>query len=160
MSNKIPKQQQSLRMRAVERAEAARASQAAAERRRRRVAWGIGAGVALVLVVAVTIVVVVRGGDSEPAAVPSALAQQLGCSSCHTVDGARSEGPTWKGLAGSTVTLADGSTVTADEDYLRRSITDPAAQVVAGYQPTMPTVTVTAAQLDQLIAEMEAIGAN
>jgi cytochrome c oxidase subunit 2 len=35
--------------------------------------------------------------------------------------------------------LADGSTVTADEAYIRESILQPNAKIVAGYQPLMPT---------------------
>jgi cytochrome c oxidase subunit 2 len=34
--------------------------------------------------------------------------------------------------------LADGSTVTADESYIRESILTPNAKIVAGYQPVMP----------------------
>ena len=37
------------------------------------------------------------------------------------------------------VALADGSTVTADEAYIRESILQPKAKIVAGYQPVMPT---------------------
>ena len=50
------------------------------------------------------------------------------------------------------------TTVTADSDYLRRSITDPGAQVVAGYGPTMPTVEVTDAQLEELVAFIQSLG--
>ena len=35
--------------------------------------------------------------------------------------------------------LQGGNTVTADEDYIRESILDPRAKIVAGYQPIMPT---------------------
>ncbi len=49
-------------------------------------------------------------------------------------------GPGWGGLYGHEVTLADGSTVTADDAYLARSITDPDAEVVKGYEPgVMPS---------------------
>ena len=50
-----------------------------------------------------------------------------------------STGPTWRGLFGSEVRLVDGRTVTADEEYLERSIVDPSAEVVDGYRPVMPT---------------------
>jgi cytochrome c oxidase subunit 2 len=43
------------------------------------------------------------------------------------------------GLFGEPVALADGRTVIADENYLRESILNPAAKIVAGYQPLMPT---------------------
>ena len=57
-----------------------------------------------------------------------------GCMSCHSLDGAAGVGPTVKGLAGSRVQLADGSTVTADDAYLAKAITDPDAEIVKGYQ--------------------------
>lgn len=58
-----------------------------------------------------------------------------GCSACHSLSGSAGAGPTLKGLAGSTVALTDGSTATADDLYLSRSLTEPDAQVVKGYQP-------------------------
>lgn len=56
------------------------------------------------------------------------------CSSCHSLDGTNGVGPTFTGLAGSSVTLSDGSTITADDAYLAKSITDPDAQIVKGFQ--------------------------
>lgn len=56
------------------------------------------------------------------------------CSGCHSLDGSPGAGPTIKGLAGSDVTLDDGSTVTADAAYLARALTDPDAQIVKGYK--------------------------
>ncbi|MGR5326026.1 c-type cytochrome, partial [Vibrio sp. DNB22_17_1] len=50
------------------------------------------------------------------------LAQAKGCVACHTINGSPGVGPTWKGLYGSTQTMADGSTATADEAYLRAFI--------------------------------------
>ncbi len=61
------------------------------------------------------------------------LAQQLGCLGCHSTDGSTVIGPTWKGLFGKEETLQDGSTVIVDEQYIRRSIVDPSAQVVKGF---------------------------
>jgi cytochrome c2 len=63
------------------------------------------------------------------------LYTSLGCVGCHSLDGAKGTGPTFKGLAGSQVMLTDGTTVTADDAYLTRSIDDPDAQIVDGYQP-------------------------
>lgn len=57
-----------------------------------------------------------------------------GCMSCHSLDGTASVGPTVKGLAGDRVQLSDGSTVTADDAYLAKAITDPDAEIVKGYQ--------------------------
>ena len=59
----------------------------------------------------------------------------LGCQSCHSLDGSKSSGPTFKGLAGSKVQLTNGQTVTADDAYLLESIVDPDKEIVKGYQP-------------------------
>lgn len=61
-----------------------------------------------------------------------------GCVACHSVDGAKSIGPTLKGVFGSQVELADGKSVTADENFLKESIEAPNAKVVKGFAPTMP----------------------
>jgi mono/diheme cytochrome c family protein len=55
------------------------------------------------------------------------------CSGCHSLTGAAGAGPSFKSLAGSTVTLDNGQTVTADDAYLARSITDPDAEIVKGF---------------------------
>jgi cytochrome c oxidase subunit 2 len=62
------------------------------------------------------------------------IATERGCVSCHSVDGSRSIGPTWKGLHGSEVALSNGRTVEADDDYLAKSIRDPSADTVEGYE--------------------------
>jgi cytochrome c oxidase subunit 2 len=64
--------------------------------------------------------------------------QQLGCSTCHRQD-TQGLGPNLAGLFGSQVHLSDGRTVTADENYIRESILNPGAAIVAGFQPIMPT---------------------
>lgn len=62
-----------------------------------------------------------------------------GCATCHSVDGAKNTGPTFKGVFGRQEVLADGTSHTADENYLRESMLDPMAKVVAGFEPVMPT---------------------
>jgi cytochrome c oxidase subunit II len=76
--------------------------------------------------------------NANPAERGQRLASGSGCLACHSVDGSKLAGPTWKGLAGSQVTLQDGSTVTADDAYLVESITDPAARIHQGFPPIMP----------------------
>lgn len=77
-----------------------------------------------------------------PATTPAASGEQLftslACSTCHQ-DGETMRGPSLHGLFGSEVQLASGETVTADESYIRESIVDPRAHIVAGYTPLMPT---------------------
>ena len=83
------------------------------------------------------------GGGGEVAAPASTdpvvvagynTAVERNCTSCHSADGTSSSGPTWKGLAGRTVTLADGATVPADDAYLRTAIVEPDAQIPEGYK--------------------------
>jgi len=78
------------------------------------------------------------GGEGSMAASGEKLFLQLGCSTCHRGDsGAR--GQNLNGLFGSTVQLADGRKVAADEGYIRESIQNPPAKVVAGFLPIMPS---------------------
>jgi cytochrome c oxidase subunit 2 len=67
------------------------------------------------------------------------LYEKQGCSTCHSVDGTPKIGPTWKGLFAKNESFADGTSATVDENYLRQSILDPTAKVVAGFAPSMPT---------------------
>ncbi len=66
------------------------------------------------------------------------LFAQTGCNACHMNPTTGKDYPDLRGLYGSTVKLRDGSTVTADEAYLRESILDPNKKITAGYQPSMP----------------------
>ncbi len=67
------------------------------------------------------------------------VAAQQGCLKCHSVDGSRHIGPTFLDLYRRQEKLSTGELVPADEAYLTRSMMDPAAQVVAGYQNVMPS---------------------
>jgi cytochrome c oxidase subunit 2 len=67
------------------------------------------------------------------------LAKNNGCFACHSIDGTRKTGPTWKNLYGRKTTLKDGSTVKADSAYIVKAIKDPSAQIVKGYSPSMPS---------------------
>lgn len=87
------------------------------------------------------------------------IAQSKGCVACHTADGSAGVGPTWKGLAGKTDTMADGTSVLADETYLKRSIREPQAQVVKGFPPIMPKGDVSDEELAALVAYIESLGA-
>lgn len=83
-----------------------------------------------------------------------------GCVSCHTNDGSKLVGPTWKGLFGSEVTvLVAGQEVkvTADEDYLRRSIHHPPKEVVKGFEPQMPKVDLKDGDVADLIAYIKSL---
>ena len=68
-----------------------------------------------------------------------ALVEKSGCLGCHALEGKEKVGPNLGQGFGRKVLLADGTTVTADEEYLRESIYDPKAKVVKGYPAVMPT---------------------
>ena len=60
---------------------------------------------------------------------------EFGCLACHTTsaDANPLAGPTWAGVYGREEALADGTTVTVDDAYIRESILNPNAKIVAGY---------------------------
>ncbi len=73
----------------------------------------------------------------SPAEQGEQLFARLACAGCH--DGSGAKGPNLHGLVGSEILLASGRRVRVDDNYLRTSILDPAAEIVAGWQPLMPT---------------------
>src|SRR2546428_8141652 len=78
------------------------------------------------------------GAAGSLASTGQSLFQQLGCSTCHRSD-TQGRGPNLVGVFGKPVLLEDGRTVTADENYVRESILEPAAKIVRGFKPVMPT---------------------
>lgn len=96
-------------------------------------------------------------GD-PPAVVGQRLFEQSRCGNCHKPEGTGT-GPSLVGLFGKAVPLRSGSAVTADEQYLRDAILNPAKHVVAGYQPLMPTFQgqLTEAQVMTLIAYIKSL---
>ena len=67
------------------------------------------------------------------------LFSELACNTCHREDGT-GRGPTLVNKFGTEEQLSSGMAVHVDETYLRESILNPQAKIVAGYQPLMPTV--------------------
>ena len=61
------------------------------------------------------------------------------CVTCHSINGSKNVGPTFLGLMGRSEVLKSGQTIVVDENYLRESMLNPMAKVVAGYDPVMPT---------------------
>ena len=100
------------------------------------------------------------GGRSTgtPAQGGEQLFSDLACNTCHKPD-STGRGPVLHGVFGSQVALANGALVTADENYLRESIMNPQAKVVAGYQPVMPSFQgmVSEENLMQLIAYIKTL---
>jgi cytochrome c oxidase subunit 2 len=100
------------------------------------------------------------GASAEtPAQAGERLFTQYGCATCHQ-GGSGARGPALAGVPGSTVELTGGRRVVADDNYLRESIMVPAAKIVAGYQPIMPTFqgTLGEEQVLQLIAYIKSLG--
>ena len=97
---------------------------------------------------------------SSPVASGEELFQQYACNTCHENSGDTLRGPSLKGIAGSAVTLADGASVTRDENYLRESIVRPSSKMVAGYQNLMPTYQgqITEEGLSHLVAYIKSLG--
>jgi cytochrome c oxidase subunit 2 len=89
------------------------------------------------------------------------LFNQIGCVTCHA-EGATQRCPLLVGLYGGEVTLADGRTVHADDDYVRESIVDPTAKITAGYDPIMPTYQgqISEERLLQLIAYVRSLASE
>jgi cytochrome c oxidase subunit 2 len=79
-----------------------------------------------------------ESGDVNPVSAGEHLFTQLACVTCHLSNGT-GRAPSLNGVFGANVLLADGSIVVADEAYIRESILQPKAKIVAGYQPVMPT---------------------
>jgi cytochrome c oxidase subunit 2 len=80
-----------------------------------------------------------RGPEESPAAYGAKLYERRGCKSCHSLDGSRMVGPSYKDSYGTMRDLVGGDKVKFDENYVRESILYPKAKVAAGYQPVMPS---------------------
>jgi cytochrome c oxidase subunit 2 len=100
---------------------------------------------------------------SVPSGEPNAasgekIAQQNGCFACHSTDGSTQIGPTWRGLYESEVELVDGTTVTADDEFLIESILDAGATTVAGFpEGAMPPYPLSDTQIADLIAYIQSL---
>ena len=74
---------------------------------------------------------------------PGAAVHRALCMSCHSIDGSKLVGPSFKGLFGSRHSvLTDGTMreITVDQAYLMKSIQHPEADIAEGYQPVMPNL--------------------
>jgi mono/diheme cytochrome c family protein len=88
------------------------------------------------------------------------LAKDNGCTACHSPTEQKLVGPGWGGLYGSTVKLADGSSVVANEDYLAESILKPDAKIVQGFEPgAMPSFAeaLDTAQVNDIVAYIRSL---
>lgn len=83
-----------------------------------------------------------------------AIATATGCLACHTTDGSVTVGPSWGGLFGSTEEIEGGESVVVDAAYLRDSIVNPGARIVAGFGNLMPAIygdSLSDAEIDSIV---------
>lgn len=98
-----------------------------------------------------------RAGGATAAERGGRIVRDAGCVACHSLDGSDAPGPTFKGLAGSTVELEDGSLVTADDAYLTESIVAPGVRVVAGYSIVMPSTNLEPEEVRDVVAYLRTL---
>lgn len=86
------------------------------------------------------------------------LYKKNACYTCHTVDGSKGNGPTWKGIYGHQATMMSGETLTVDDNYIKESILKPQAKIVSGFTNVqMPPFTLNDEQISALIAYMKTL---
>ena len=104
----------------------------------------------------------VGNGLVAKADVGAELLKIKGCVACHTTDGTPRVGPTFKGIFGRKKTVVTGGTerdVVVDEEYIRKSIMEPMADVVKGFPPIMPPQKglITDEEIQQIIAYLKGL---
>src|SRR5471030_813977 len=104
------------------------------------------------------------GEKTSPSASTVASGDELfvakSCNTCHRPDSS-ARAPILVGVFVTQASLNDGTKVLVNEDYIRESVLNPAAKVVAGYQPIMPTFKgqVSEEELIQLITYIKSLKA-
>lgn len=83
------------------------------------------------------------------------LLEAKDCMTCHSIDGSEGIGPTLKGVYGRKTKLTNGSTITADDVYLRDSIVNPSTTVVAGFDDVMPKPDLTDEEVNAIVEYLE-----
>ena len=87
------------------------------------------------------------------------LFKSKACFTCHNIDGTNSVGPHLNGIFGTETVITGGKQILVDENYIRESILEPQAKIVAGFQPVMPTFQgiLNDKQVDALIAYIKSL---
>ena len=86
------------------------------------------------------------------------LLHEKGCLGCHSTDGSKKTGPTFKNIFGRRETVLTGGRehqIVVDEAYLKRSVLEPQADIVKGYPPIMPTIPVAEDELTSIITYLK-----
>ena len=110
-------------------------------------------------------VVVARAKEElASVAIGKALAESVGCATCHSADGTTEGkiGPTWQRLFGSKRTLLDGTSELADELYLREKILDPTQKPTKPGVIEMPSYrgVLSEQQVESLVLYIKSLGAR
>ena len=98
-----------------------------------------------------------------PAAMGQRLYTKKGCANCHSTDGTAKTGggPSFQGVLTRDTVFADGQTLAKDletrENYMRKSMLEPAANIVRGYDAIMPRIALTDREIDMLIAYIKTL---
>jgi cytochrome c oxidase subunit 2 len=100
-----------------------------------------------------------EGGAGEVSLlqVGKSVYDEKGCSGCHSVDGTAGVGPSFKGIWGKTHALAGGGSVKVDEAYVRESIADPGAKVVAGFENVMPPIPLEEREIQGVVTYLQSL---
>jgi len=85
------------------------------------------------------------------------LLEAKDCLTCHSINGEESIGPTLKGVYGRTVKLNNGSTLVADDVYIRESIVNPTTKLVAGFDDVMPKPELTEEEINAIVEYLETL---
>ncbi len=101
--------------------------------------------------------ILVAAAPASPVERGKALFTAKGCNVCHSTDGSPGVGPTFRGIWGRRETLETGKQVTVDEPYVARSIKTPAADVVKGFPNAMPTLPMTDAEIQDVVAYLKTL---
>lgn len=79
---------------------------------------------------------VAEAAVDSPTATGKRIMKNIGCFACHTIDGNKLVGPSFKGIYGHTATVITGGNereITVDDEYIKKSIYEPNADVVKGF---------------------------
>ncbi|MBI5374982.1 MAG: cytochrome c oxidase subunit II [Candidatus Schekmanbacteria bacterium] len=101
-------------------------------------------------------------GESKGAQMGKDIVNTKGCTGCHSIDGSVIVGPSFKGLYNSkvvVVTAGKEREVAADKEYLIKSILEPNADIVKGFQPIMPPQkgNLTDAEMEEIVEYLETV---
>jgi cytochrome c oxidase subunit 2 len=94
------------------------------------------------------------------AAIGQRVSSDKGCTGCHSIDGSRRVGPTFKNLYGAKETVITGGkerVITVNDAYIKKYVRQPNEDVVKGYQSVMPVIPVSDDELNAIVAYLKTL---